>query len=90
MRQKRWDWYLDDFTARLKPKAKRILMNTRWHDEDVAGRVMEQIEPGMSGAVISIPAIAEATMILWGASPANICGTSRWVQLRGLPARSAA
>ena len=44
VRQKRWDWYVDDFSARLKPGAKRILMNTRWHEEDVAGRVLAQIE----------------------------------------------
>jgi hypothetical protein len=44
VRQKRWDWYVDDFSARLKPGAKRILMNTRWHEEDMAGRVLEQIE----------------------------------------------
>src|SRR5215470_5960559 len=42
VRQKRWDWYQDDFSARLKPGGKRILMNTRWHEEDVAGRVLEQ------------------------------------------------
>ncbi len=61
VRQKRWDWYQDDFSARLKPGAKRILMNTRWHEEDVAGRVLEQIErKEIRGRVISIPAIAEA------------------------------
>ena len=61
VRKKRWDWYLDDFSARLKPGAKRILMNTRWHEEDVAGRVLEQIErKEIKGRVISIPAIAEA------------------------------
>ena len=60
VRQKRWDWYVDDFSARLKPGAKRILMNTRWHEEDVAGRVLEQIErKEIKGRVISIPAIAE-------------------------------
>jgi len=32
VRQKRWDWYVDDLSARLKPGAKRILMNTRWHE----------------------------------------------------------
>src|SRR3990167_1430604 len=32
VRQKRWDWYRYDFSARLKPNAKRILMNTRWHE----------------------------------------------------------
>src|SRR4029450_9837095 len=60
VRQKRWDWYQDDFSARLKPGAKRILMNTRWHEEDVAGRVLEQIDrKEIKGRVISIPAIAE-------------------------------
>src|ERR1700704_2608525 len=61
VRRKRWDWYVDDFSARLKPGAKRILMNTRWHEDDVAGRVLDQIERGIvRGKVISIPAIAEA------------------------------
>src|SRR5262245_57413390 len=35
-------------------------MNTRWHEEDVAGRVLEQIDRKLiKGRVISIPAIAE-------------------------------
>jgi hypothetical protein len=62
VRQKRWDWYVDDFSARLKPGAKRILMNTRWHEEDVAGGVLEQIERREKRA-ISIPAIAEAAIL---------------------------
>jgi predicted phage terminase large subunit-like protein len=65
VRQKRWDWYVDDFSARLKPGAKRILINTRWHEEDVAGRVLDQINRGIvKGRVISIPAIAEENDIL--------------------------
>jgi hypothetical protein len=65
VRQKRWDWYQDDFSARLKPSAKRILMNTRWHEEDVAGRVLEQIERNeIKGRVITIPAIAEGNDVL--------------------------
>lgn len=60
VRRKRWDWYVDDFSARLKPNAKRILMNTRWHEEDVAGRVIDQINRGIvRGKVITIPAKAE-------------------------------
>jgi len=71
VRQKRWDWYLDDFSARLKPGAKRILMNTRWHEEDVAGRVLDQITRGtVRGRVISIPAIAEANDVL-GRTPGD-------------------
>jgi predicted phage terminase large subunit-like protein len=65
VRQKRWDWYVNDFGARLKPGAKRILMNTRWHAEDVAGRVLDQIDTGVvRGRVISIPAIAGADDLL--------------------------
>lgn len=61
VRQKRWDWYLDDFCGRLKPGAKRILMNTRWHEEDVAGREIARIKSGLvRGKIIDIPAIAEA------------------------------
>lgn len=61
VRAKRWDWFRDDFSARLKPGGKRVLMNTRWHEEDVAGRVIEQIEKGIvRGKIITIPAIAEA------------------------------
>lgn len=65
VREKRWEWYRDDFSARLKPGAKRVLMNTRWHAEDVAGRILEQINSGtVRGRVISIPAIAEENDIL--------------------------
>ena len=70
VRKKRWDWYIDDFSARLKPNAKRILMNTRWHAEDVAGRVLDQIDRGIvRGRVISIPAIADGNNDALGRKP---------------------
>jgi hypothetical protein len=35
-------------------------MNTRWHEDDVAGRVLDQIKRGIvRGRTISIPAVAE-------------------------------
>lgn len=59
VRSKRWDWYIDDFSARLKPGARRVIMHTRWHMEDIAGRVLDQIEKGIIKArVLCIPAIA--------------------------------
>src|SRR5262252_6483749 len=61
VRRRRWDWYLDDFSARLKPGAKRILVNTRWHEEDVAGRVLRQIESGqVKGQILCLRAYAES------------------------------
>lgn len=59
VRSKRWDWYIDDFSARLKPGARRVIMHTRWHEEDIAGRVLRQVEKGIIKArVLNIPAIA--------------------------------
>lgn len=70
IRQNRWDWYLYDFSARLKPRAKRILMNTRWHESDVAGRVLDQIDRGhIRGRIISIPAEAESEDDILGRKP---------------------
>jgi predicted phage terminase large subunit-like protein len=44
----------------LKPGAKRILMNTRWHEEDVAGREISRIKAGtVRGRIIDIPAVAD-------------------------------
>jgi predicted phage terminase large subunit-like protein len=60
VRTTRWNWYLDDFCGRLKPGAKRILMNTRWHEEDVAGREVARIRAGVvKGKIIDLPAQAE-------------------------------
>jgi len=59
IREKVWDWYLSDFSSRLKPGAKRIIMHTRWHVDDLAGRVLKQVEAGIiKGKVLSLPAIA--------------------------------
>lgn len=61
VREKRWDWYRDDFCGRLKPGAKRVLMNTRWHEEDVAGREIARIRAGIvRGKIIDIPAVADS------------------------------
>jgi hypothetical protein len=39
-REKCWDWYTDDLYTRLEPKAKIILIMTRWHEDDLAGRIL--------------------------------------------------
>lgn len=54
-----WEWYLNDFSARLKPNAKRVIMHTRWHVDDLAGRVEALAKAGGARIrVVSIPAIA--------------------------------
>jgi predicted phage terminase large subunit-like protein len=59
IREKVWDWYINDFSARLKPEAKRVIMHTRWHMDDLAGRIVEHAEvTGERIKVLKLPAIA--------------------------------
>jgi predicted phage terminase large subunit-like protein len=65
VRDRVWDWYINDFSTRLKPRAKRVIMHTRWHTDDLAGRIIEQASSiGHKVRVVSIPAVAEADDIL--------------------------
>lgn len=59
-REKVWDWFYDDLYTRLEPNAAMILTMTRWHDDDLAGRLLnEMAEGGEKWDVISLPALAE-------------------------------
>lgn len=44
-REKQWSSYKDDFLTRLAPQSLHILCATRWHVDDVLGRVLERNEP---------------------------------------------
>lgn len=57
-RQKVWDWYTDDLFTRLEPGAAMILIMTRWHDDDLAGRILAS-EDGPNWTVVKLPAEAE-------------------------------
>ena len=58
VRDTTWEWYRDDFLTRLKPGARRVLIMTRWHEDDLAGRILA--EEADRWRVVSLPAIAEA------------------------------
>jgi predicted phage terminase large subunit-like protein len=42
VREKHWDWYLNDFLTRLLPNAPQIVIQTRWHEDDLSGRILER------------------------------------------------
>lgn len=58
-RDKVWDWYKDDLYTRLEPDGALILIMTRWHEDDLAGRILAS-EDGPSWTAINLPANAEA------------------------------
>lgn len=55
-RDRVWDWYQSVFYTRRAPGASLILINTRWHQNDLSGRILEN-EPD-NWLQIDLPAIA--------------------------------
>lgn len=51
IRRKTRQAYEDDFLTRLKPKASIILIQTRWHEDDLAGSILPEDYDGRSGPV---------------------------------------
>ncbi|HEX8415237.1 MAG TPA: terminase family protein [Sphingomicrobium sp.] len=69
-RDKIWNWYRSTFYTRLMPGGAIVLIQTRWHEDDLAGRLLEQdgrVEDGGQWTVLELPAIDAAGEALWPA-----------------------
>ena len=55
IRDRIWEWYINDFRTRLVPGAPEILIQTRWHEDDLAGRALQHND----WKVVCLPAEAE-------------------------------
>jgi hypothetical protein len=61
VRTKTWEWYKSDLVTRLKPDARIILIQTRWHLEDLGGMLLHEMEKGGDQwEIINLPAFAIA------------------------------
>ena len=61
-RENTWDWFNDDIYTRLEPGAAVILIQTRWHEDDLAGRLIKEMESGgEQWERLSLPAFSEGT-----------------------------
>jgi predicted phage terminase large subunit-like protein len=56
-REKVWNWYTDDLYTRLEPGGAMILIMTRWHMDDLAGRILAS-EGAAKWTVVNLPALA--------------------------------
>lgn len=56
-RDRVWDWYRNDLYTRLEPDGAIILIMTRWHTDDLAGRLLAQDADAWE--VVNLPALAE-------------------------------
>ena len=55
-REHLWEWFRCELITRLKPRGRVVLVMTRWHCDDIAGRLIER----GGWEVLRLPALAEA------------------------------
>ena len=51
IREKTWEAYLNDLRTRLKPNGWIVIIQTRWHEDDLSGRILPDDYDGQSGYV---------------------------------------
>ena len=67
-REKAWGWYQRVFRTRAEPDAAIILVMTRWHEDDIAGRLLALAKEDPTAdqwEVLHLPAIDEEGRALW-------------------------
>ena len=52
-----WDWFRGEVVTRLRPRGRIALVMTRWHPDDLGGRLLAS---GEAWRVLRLPALAEA------------------------------
>lgn len=59
-RQKQWDWWQSVATTRMRPGGLIVVVQTRWHKDDLTGRIQQQAESnGQRWLTVKLPALAE-------------------------------
>ena len=61
IRDAAWDWYRSVLRTRLMPGGSIVLVLTRWHPDDLAGRLIAEMENGSGEQweILSLPAICD-------------------------------
>lgn len=61
-----WDWYTSTAYTRLAPGGRIIVIQTRWHEDDLSGKLLaEEARGGDKWEILELPAISEDGKALW-------------------------
>ena len=58
IRDKVWLWFTDDFGTRFSDTAGYVVIMTRWHTDDIVGRLIEKFKDQKNVTIFKFPAIA--------------------------------
>lgn len=87
-REKIWEWYLSTAYTRLAPGGGVLVIQTWWHDDDLAGRIQQMMAAGADDEdidqfeVVKYPAIAERDEYLDPATLGIVYDTPTTMPLR--------
>lgn len=61
IREALWSWYTSTFDSRKRKNAGILIIHTRWHEEDLAGRLLKMMQnpDADQWVILNFPAIAE-------------------------------
>lgn len=81
-RDRVWDWWVSTAYTRLEPQGAAIVIQTRWHLDDLAGRLLVRMaDGGERWRVLRLPAINSDGSALWPARfPVDVLETIRQQQ----------
>lgn len=67
IREKIWEWYQSTLYTRLEPDGVLVLVQTRWHEDDLAGRLIRDAQSGDGEPwrILTLPAIGDDGTALW-------------------------
>lgn len=58
-RQKTWDWWQSTARSRLQPGGRVVVVMARWHEDDLAGRLIANQDEAEPWTLLQLPALAE-------------------------------
>ena len=65
-RERIWSWYSSVAYTRLSPGGRVVVIQTRWHEDDLTGRLLtEQAKGGDTWDILELPAIDRKGEALW-------------------------
>ena len=59
-RERAWDWWTDTGSTRLAPGAPAVIVATRWHEEDLTGKLLEAGKTGNGDEFVELNIPAQA------------------------------
>lgn len=66
IRNKIWDWWQSTAYTRLEPDGAAVVIQTRWHQDDLCGRLIKDaMDGGEKWRVLKLPAINDRGEALW-------------------------